>query len=174
MIIIVRHGQTDWNKEKIYQGRKDIELNNTGLNQAKILKNELKDIKFDYVFSSPLKRALKTAQIITNQKIKIDQRLTERCNGEFEGRYINDCPSDYDFNNPLDTRYGIETVDKFKNRILSFLDELKTKYANKNILIVTHSGVILYIREYFEGPPKNNDFINYKTKNCEVLKYNNF
>lgn len=55
MIYIVRHGQTDWNLEKRYQGRIDIELNGTGIKQAEKLSLKLSNIKFDKVFSSPLK-----------------------------------------------------------------------------------------------------------------------
>lgn len=66
MIYIVRHGQTDWNLEGRYQGRTDIDLNETGIKQAEKIRQELKSVKFDKVFSSPLKRAYKTAQIICN------------------------------------------------------------------------------------------------------------
>ncbi len=173
MIYIVRHGQTDWNLKKINQGRQDIELNATGTRQAKDLQEQLKDIKFDYVFSSPLKRALQTAQIITSHNITIDPRLIERCNGEFEGKRLKDCPTDYDFNNPDDTRYGIENITQFKGRIINFLEELQSNYTDKNILIATHAGVILYIREYFEGKPKDNNFDNYKLKNGQILIYDN-
>ncbi len=171
MIYIVRHGQTDWNLKKIYQGQTDTELNLTGIRQAQALQEKLKDIKFDYVFCSPLKRALKTAQIITDHDIIIDERLIERCNGEFEGKYINKCPNDYNFNDPKDTRYGIENITHFKDRIKSFLKDLQSKCANQNILIVTHAGVILYIREYFEGIPKNG-YKSYKLGNAQVLTYN--
>jgi broad specificity phosphatase PhoE len=66
MIYVVRHGQTDWNLEGRFQGRIDIPLNEKGKNQAKKTKEKLEGIEFDKVFSSPLKRALETAQIITN------------------------------------------------------------------------------------------------------------
>ena len=78
MIYLVRHGQTDWNLEGRYQGRIDIKLNSKGIEQAKEIKEKLKEIKFDKVFSSPLKRALETAQIITDNDIEIDERLIER------------------------------------------------------------------------------------------------
>ncbi len=80
MIYIVRHGQTDWNVKGIYQGRIDIPLNETGREQARKTKKELEGIKFDKVFSSPLKRALETAQIICNNEIITDKRIIERSN----------------------------------------------------------------------------------------------
>ena len=69
MIYIVRHGQTEYNVVGRYCGRIDVPLNENGINQAYELRDILKNIKFDYVFSSPLKRALKTAEIICNNDI---------------------------------------------------------------------------------------------------------
>ena len=62
MIYFVRHGQTEWNKIGRMQGRIDIELNNEGKQQAMIVREKLKGVKFDKVFSSPLKRAVETAE----------------------------------------------------------------------------------------------------------------
>ena len=72
MIYIVRHGQTNWNLEGRNQGRIDIELNEKGIQQAELTSEKLENIKFDKVFSSPLKRAYKTAQVIC-EKIGIDE-----------------------------------------------------------------------------------------------------
>ena len=172
MIIVVRHGQTDWNLEKRYQGRMDIELNGTGIKQATEISLKLSNIKFDKVFSSPLKRAYATAQLITQNIIITDNRLIERCNGILEGKLKSEIKESIDFNSP-DTKLGIENIIDFKNRIFNFLDEITTKYKNQNILIVTHAGVSLYIREYFEGVPTNNDYSLYKLENCDYLEYDN-
>ena len=106
MIYVVRHGQTDWNIEHRIQGHQDIPLNDKGVEEANFLKDELSDIDFDLVFSSPLKRAYKTAEIITKKPIRIDDRLIERYNGKLEGcndldlirnsiLYANMLPPDY-------------------------------------------------------------------------------
>lgn len=172
MIYIVRHGQTDWNLEGRMQGHSDIPLNETGINQAKIIKEKLKDIQFDKVFSSPLKRAYQTAKIITNTEITIDERIIERDNGELEGKLKKDCPPNIDFNDP-NTGFGIESIIDFRNRIFNFFDDITTNYTNENILVVTHAGVAIYARCYFEGEPINNDYLSFKIKNCEVLMYEN-
>ena len=86
MIYVVRHGQTDWNLQGRCQGWHDIELNQTGIEQAEKLAKLLADVKFDVCFSSPLKRAVKTAQTIYDGNIILDQRIIERGNGELEGR----------------------------------------------------------------------------------------
>ena len=63
-IYVVRHGQTDWNVAGKCQGRTDIELNNTGIEQAKNTKEQLKNYNIDLIICSPLKRAIKTAEIL--------------------------------------------------------------------------------------------------------------
>ena len=72
-IILVRHGETEWNVGEIFRGRIDIELNETGINQAELLAEYLSKAKVDAIYSSPLKRALKTAEIIARyHKLDVD------------------------------------------------------------------------------------------------------
>lgn len=173
MIYIVRHGQTDWNKIGRVQGHTDIELNELGEEQALIVKEKLKNVNFDKVFSSPLKRAFKTAQLIYDGEIVADNRLKERYNGELEGKITSEIKVFPDFNDPDETSCGIESLNNFRNRIKDFIEEILAKYKNKNILVVTHAGVCIYVRCYFEGEPKDNRFEKYKLKNCEILTYRN-
>lgn len=65
-IILVRHGETEWNAEEVFRGRIDIELNETGIKQAELLAEHLSDIKIDAICSSPLRRALKTAEMMAS------------------------------------------------------------------------------------------------------------
>ena len=69
-LYLVRHGQTDWNIGKQAQGVADIELNATGIAQAEALRDRIaaEGLQFGYVYASPLRRAKKTAQIITNDR----------------------------------------------------------------------------------------------------------
>ena len=173
MIYIVRHGETDWNVEKRIAGQTDIPLNDTGIKQAMEVAKKLKDIKFDYVFSSPLKRAYQTAKIIRNENIIIDNRLIERYNGKLEGKLKSEIENISDFNNVKDNIYEVESIESIQNRVKDFFEEIKREYPNKNILIVTHAGVGINIRYYFEGEPKNGDYSNYKIGNCEIIKYEN-
>ena len=173
MIYMVRHGQTDWNLEGRYQGRIDIELNEKGIEQAEKIKEELKDLKFDKVFSSPLKRAYKTAQIITDKEIITDERIIERCNGELEGKLKSETVDAVDFTDYNENRLGIELLADFRNRISDFFDDIKNNYKGQNVLVVTHAGVSIYAKCYFEGEPQDGNYSRYKLKNCEVLKYEN-
>ena len=79
-IYTVRHGQTEWNKKGLYQGKTDVPLNEEGKKQAMLVKEKLKDKKIDLIISSPLKRAKETAEIISDFKIKIitDSLIVER------------------------------------------------------------------------------------------------
>lgn len=171
MIYIIRHGKTIWNKEKKIAGRKDIPLCEEGIKQAYLLKDKLKDIDFDIVYSSPLKRAIQTAKIITDKELILDDRIIERNNGLLEGKLKYEIEQ-IDFNNPNEKRYDIENIVDFRKRINNFFDEI-TKYKDKNILVVTHAGVGIYARCYFEGEPNDNDYSKYKLDNCEFLEYEN-
>ena len=88
-IYFLRHGQTNNNKEGRMQGRVDIPLNEVGRAQARCAAQRLKGIGFDAVYSSPLSRAVETAQIVTGlpvQEINIEPRAIELGFGIWENR----------------------------------------------------------------------------------------
>lgn len=173
MIYIVRHGQTDYNVNGRYGGRIDVPLNEKGISDAKKLKDKFKEIKFDYIFCSPLTRTMQTLKEITDEDFIVDERIIERSNGSLEGKLKSEITEEIDFNDPNEKRYDIENIVDFRNRIEDFLNEIDTKYKDKNVLIVTHAGVCIYIRCHYEGEPKNNDYYSYKIGNCDVLTYEN-
>lgn len=171
MIYLIRHGQTDWNAEGKNQGHTDIELNKNGVMQASELATQFKNINLDIVFSSPLKRASKTAEIIYNDKIIYDCRIMERCNGELEGQ--KNTNTLIDFYDPNDLRYNVEPLLLFRKRINDFWDDVKKYYSGKDILVVTHAGVATYSQAYFYGEPKDGNYLNYKLGNGNVLYFEN-
>ena len=65
-LILIRHGETDWNVDGRYQGQADPPLNDKGLAQAQLLAQELRGVKIDVLYTSPLSRALQTAQILAD------------------------------------------------------------------------------------------------------------
>ena len=86
-IWLVRHAQSEYNKNKLFTGWHDPELTDHGKHKAHDLKEELYTVKFDYVYSSPLKRALQTANIIIDDKeIIVDERLKERSYGDWSAK----------------------------------------------------------------------------------------
>ena len=185
-IFITRHGQTDWNVLGKLQGQTDIELNDTGRQQAKETGELIKNENIDLIISSPLKRAMETAEIINrnfNVSIIEDMRLMERRFGKFEGldkkdreklKEINPEINDvWDYNRNIDF-YNMETMKEFCSRIYEFLDDMIKNYKDKNILIVTHGGASVPIKCYFMKYPLeklvDRDAIK-GLKNCEIAKF---
>ena len=97
-IYITRHGQTNWNIERRFQGRTDNKLNENGINQAHEVAEKLANEPLDLIICSPLIRAIQTAEIINKKRgipILFYETLLERDYGELEGCYL----KDFDFKN---------------------------------------------------------------------------
>ena len=148
-LIITRHGQTVWNKHKRTQGRVHNRLSKEGIISVQNIAEKLKNVKIDYIFSSPLLRAVQTANLINknhNKKIIKDQRLTDIDQGSFTGRYFDTLTSEeLIIKNNRDKKYGMESLWELYDRVNDFLSFLKQNYPSSTILIVTHSGVASFI-----------------------------
>lgn len=97
-LYIVRHGETAWNRERRYQGRIDVPLNETGLSQARCLADYFRSRSITRIFTSPLQRALTTARIIagaTGSPLEIAGELVEICHGVWEGLTVDEIASSY-------------------------------------------------------------------------------
>lgn len=174
-LYFVRHGQTDWNIQNRLQGASNIPLNSTGIEQAHILANKLNSIHFDYIISSPLDRALCTANIINQHRniplITCDS-LLERSFGCLEGI------KGYEYDKNLFWDYyknykykDVEPIQNFFDRINKYLDNLIKTYPEKTILLVSHNGVNIATNCYFNGFPKDMNLLNIKLDNCCFEKY---
>ncbi|MFA6755719.1 MAG: histidine phosphatase family protein [Bacilli bacterium] len=147
-IYLVRHGETDWNRKLLCQGRIDNLLNNNGKEGAKELGQNIlnSNIKIDYILSSPLKRAQETAKIIqqeinNKEQIKIDLNFLEREFGELEGTDV--VPLRKLVITPeVNKVKGYEKDNEVGERMLKGLLELEKQYQNSTILIVSHSHAI--------------------------------
>lgn len=176
-LYIVRHGQTEWNNQRRIQGRADTPLNELGKQQALETKNKISNDDIDLIICSPLIRAKQTAEIINNDRnieIIYDDRITERSFGKIEGQPIDD----YNFNEFWDyyknIKYeDIETMHELFDRVYEFIEDIISKYSDKNILIVSHGGVGLPFYCYFNKNIPNGSLfeIGLQLKNCEVRKY---
>ena len=157
-LYVIRHGQTDWNAIEKLQGKTDTELNETGINQASQAKEEFDKLQVDLIIASPLKRTKRTAEIINeNKKLPLfyDERLMERCFGDAEGTFFKQTGifkkvKLWDYNENSNYQNAEPVVDLCK-RVWSFLDEVKEKYSDKNVLLVTHGGTMRTINAYFNG-----------------------
>jgi len=143
MIYAIRHGQTDWNVEKRTQGHIDIPLNKTGEEHARSIAQEIASLKIDQIFSSDLKRAKQTAQIINqffNLPIIYDKRLREFNYGQFEGRLSHDISeAEWDLFNKDPEQLNAENKESVYKRVNEFCHKLD---KTKNILIITHGGIM--------------------------------
>lgn len=172
-LYVIRHGRTSWNEKGLMQGRVNIKLSETGKKEAKDIREKLKDISFDICISSPLKRTLETASIVTDNKYKIitDELLIERNLGEFEGKKYAEYEKlkfwDYKLNNDS---YGVEPVKDILKRTSSFLNNLKEKNY-KTVLIVSHAATIRAINYNIKGYDSNTDFLEFKPVHGKVYEY---
>jgi broad specificity phosphatase PhoE len=145
---LVRHGQTDWNVQGIYQGQSDVPLNETGRTQARELALKLQGQHFEAIYSSDLSRARETAEILAKHldlSLKIDRRLREICHGEWEGMHVQDIAVRYNLDmntphkRPVDSRApGGESVIEVKERMIAAANDLTSAYPMGQILVVSH------------------------------------
>ncbi|MCD4670767.1 MAG: histidine phosphatase family protein, partial [Actinomycetia bacterium] len=153
-LFLIRHGQTSWNVEGRYQGSCDIELNSTGIQQAELASKYLSRVKFSNIYSSPLKRTMKTADIISGksgQEIKILGELEEVDFGKWEGLKFHEIDKEYhgDYQQWLADPYnncptGGENFKELTLRTTSIIDKIVAENADdSSVAIVTHGGVIL-------------------------------
>ena len=150
-ILLVRHGETAWNAEEVFRGQADVPLNKNGLKQAELLGKYLSRKKIDAVYSSPLKRALKTAEAIASRqslKVNIAPALIDMNYGKWQGLTTVEVKQQYPkiYQTWLETpeRAAIpagESLDDVKNRAWPFLEEIVAKHDGQNVALVSHRVV---------------------------------
>ena len=178
VIYVVRHGQTNLNLEHRAQGRKGLSLNENGINQAKTLREKFNEenICFDYVYSSPQERAIETAMICTDRNdIIVDERLNVYDLGSADGLLMSEIKITGTVPD-MNIYSGVETLEHYKKRIYSFINELIDKYKNTNynILIVCHKDSSGMLDAYFNKIEINtiyDDYLKLASSNCEYRKY---
>lgn len=173
-VIIVRHGQTEWNIRGIRQGHLDSRLTNKGAAQAKALAQRLAREKFTALYSSDLGRAVETAQAIANvtgHAIITDERLRERHLGIFQGLNAEEINSKYPAERKLMRSQGPgyvipggESMVQQVERNIECLNELAAKHQGEQIVVVTHGGVVSgFFRHTLEislEAPRRFEFVN--------------
>ncbi|MFB3896499.1 MAG: histidine phosphatase family protein [bacterium] len=160
-LILVRHGETDWNIQQRYQGHTDINLNETGINQAKRLARELKSEKIDAIYSSDLTRAVQTAAIINDgRNLPIHQlwELRECSFGIWEGKTFKEMEQHFPEEvarikgDPVkQIRTGGESRDQLSTRIGQAIQQIIDTHQNQSVLIVAHGGALAVAMEYITG-----------------------
>ncbi|MBQ6342910.1 MAG: histidine phosphatase family protein [Anaerolineaceae bacterium] len=163
-LVLLRHGETDWNLNHRYQGLTDIPLNSTGEKQAVRANQLLKDFKFDAVYCSDLDRAQTTARlalkgIFPYEKIKFDRRLRERSFGTYEGGPYDKelLPKEYRTSmdaDPENFKFPEgESLIEVEKRIHPFFDEIIRNHPNDTVLLVAHGSLLSMIFFIIENKP---------------------
>ena len=149
-IILVRHGETEWNVKEVFRGRIDIELNQTGIKQAELLAKYLSERKLDAIYSSPLRRALKTAEIIAGYhklRVGIAPGLIDMDFRKWQGLSLQEVRDKYKelyaewITRPDKVKIPAgESLDDVRKRAMSVVSDVIAKYEG-TVVLVAHRVV---------------------------------
>lgn len=180
-LYLVRHGETDWNIENKIQGQTDIELNEKGRQQAKEFAAGIagEDYRINSIYTSCKKRAYETAEIIgaaLNIEPKIQPGIEEICLGKWEGYTWKQVKEvfweEYQVwrdNRRYQSAPMGESYQQLLDRLLPALKDIMKK-EKENVLVVTHSAVIMTLLSYIYGTPFEDMAKNYKTENAGIVE----
>ena len=182
-IYFVRHGETDWNKERKIQGQVDIPLNEFGRHLARETAKGLRDVPFDVYFTSPLGRARETAQIILQGRdvpILEDKRILEMNFGVLEGKCCSkegwDVPDSFQmfFDDPVHYQApeGGEDFQAVRKRTGDFLNWLfaQEQYRDSTVLVTTHGAAMAGLLNNLKKKPLAEYWGVGVHKNCGVTE----
>ncbi|NGM81469.1 histidine phosphatase family protein [Paenibacillus sp. 7124] len=158
---LIRHGQTDWNAAGRIQGQSDIPLNSEGRRQAEMLAERLlhEPYRWDYCITSNLSRAEETGRVIAGRLglplLEADERIRERAYGQVEGLTAAEREARWGKDWACQ-EFGQEKDEQLQARALAFMGDLSAKHPDKNVLVVSHGGLLaqlyaaLYKNRYSE------------------------
>lgn len=179
-LYLIRHGETDWNKELRIQGSSDIELNEYGRELAYLTREGLRHISFDIAYTSPLKRAKETAEIILggrNVPLYEDIRVQEACFGPFEGASLPELYNRKDpflkfFDDPVHFEKidGCETHEDVIKRSSEFFNDviLPNEKKYQNAAVFSHGAWIHSLLTYMYGRDISEYWHAPRQENCGV------
>ena len=152
VLLLARHGETDWNAEFRWQGHSDTPLNERGREQARRLAESIERV--DVVYASDLARARETAEIVAGRlglEVETDPRLRERGFGGWEGLTSEEIEVAFaDAHSRWRAGEGFgaddaEPFDAFAARVESFVDDVLSRHPDERVLVVAHGGTIRVI-----------------------------
>ena len=162
-ILLARHGETDWNREGRWQGWADPPLNETGRLQAEALADELRATPFDSVYSSDLRRAHETAEILAaphGVPIVVDPDLREIDIGSWLGLTRAEIAERF----PDGRRPDGETREQHAARVLAAVERIAREQLGRRVLVVTHGGTLRALHGHISDEPYH------PVANCAVLE----
>lgn len=162
-LLFIRHGETDWNVEKRWQGQIDVPLNANGHRQAQQMAEALAHLPISAIYASDLRRATETASYLAawfKVEVKTDPRLREIHQGEWQGMTIGEIQTKYTFRfhsrkeRPLEIAPpGGETVRQVGERVMAFVRELPPSHPETTIAVVTHGFVMALMQVLLKQKP---------------------
>lgn len=177
--MLIRHGETEWNVEEVFRGRIDIELNQTGIKQAELLAGYLSGHTIDSIYSSPLKRAMKTAEIISGYHgldVKIAPGLIDFDCGEWQGLSLQEVKDSYKdtyaewASRPEKVKIpGGESLDDVTQRAMKVVDDVIVKYE-RTVVLAAHRVVNKVLICALLGMD-NSHFWNIRQDNCGITTF---
>lgn len=177
-LIVIRNTEAPSNVNYVVGGRSNESLTKKGVIQAKTLRKKLEKINYDVIITSPVNRAVETANIVNYKNIPLikDERITERDSGDLllkDRNLVN--KTEWNSMEKLRTDGGAETLLSLINRANDFIEEIRKKYENKTVLIVTHNSISRALWMIKNGKGKNKEEINMYYHNSEdITIYNNY
>ena len=162
-ILLARHGETDWNRDGIWQGWADPPLNETGRRQARELAEQLRGLPFEAVYASDLQRARETAEIVAaphGVSVRTDAGLREIDIGSWSGLTRPEIEERF----PNGERPDGETREQHAARVLAAVERIARENAGRRILLVTHGGTMRALHGHVTDEPFH------PVVNCGVLK----
>ena len=172
-LYVARHGETQWNAENKICGRTDLPLTPKGMEQAQLLAQKTAGLKIDRILSSPMIRAIQTAEPtarIQGLPIQTDERLIEQDYGIYEGKDRQD-PGFLANKRQFAYKYpGGESMMQLAYRVYGLLEELKNAKSEETVLLVCHGGICRVIRTYFEDMT-NEEYFLYSEENAAIRCY---
>ena len=160
-IILIRHGETEWNSQLRMQGHSNSDLSAVGRGQIQALGEWMKNVSFDYIYSSDSLRARQTAESITQYSLdtlQFDQRIREKNLGVFEGLTSIEAreqhPGIYRLFKTGGANYVIdegESTQQVLDRALEFIEEIRLKHPEQRVVMVTHGGVVRVLMKHTLG-----------------------
>lgn len=174
MLYIIRHGKTDQNSKMLMQGRSDHPLNEEGIEQAEEAAQRFAGmgVVIDKVYTSPLIRAVRTAEIVAPEAEKVsDIRLIEMDYGPYEGMDLRDPAPEVigffsDFVN-VPAPEGMEPLPEIVSRLGDFLEDIREEAKEKDILISTHAIAMKGALEYLT-PDSHGSYWAKNIGNCDI------
>ena len=183
-IFLIRHGPTDYNLQRRWQGRIDIPLNSTGIALADAIGGFLrsKNICLDLIYVSPLVRAVKTAEAIASDasSIVVDHRLIEIDLGQYDGRHedeIRQEVGEQEYNvwrsgNFCTPAPGGESLEQLQNRVREFFSDVTATHETQPVIVVAHQGVLMALKSVIAGDSSSMALSSYKQRNDVVEVWN--